>query len=432
MRALASQRCSCGGECPRCRAKRHGQSLVEQTLREPGRPLEATVRSGFESALGHDFGRVRVHTGPGASESAAAVGARAYTVGANVVFAAAHYDPGSAEGRRLLAHELTHVRQQEGAMRSGALRVVDDSGAEAEADRSARTVSRRMPVAVQRQPEGPRLLPEARLRPPPPPLLVQPGSIRETYILPAPPEIKLEPSTLFEPRERFPRVLDTPLVAPTPFTPVFFIRVSRCVPDRALTWSDFHGAPPGGTFAAFTSVPIREENVQGNVMFRAVLNDTASWVRPHISGAGARATNRCAPLVAQCQRDLAGAGPGAFWDRQAPAGCAASVFTPARANTVAECDSVVGAACDADAVAESARLLRHEQGHFDLTCKLVGRADDALAAGTPLATVRTWLNANAQPRNTQYDGDTGHGCNAGQQAAWETAIANNLPAVAGP
>ncbi len=432
MRALASQRCSCGGECPRCRAKRHGQSLVEQTLREPGRPLEPNVRSSFEASLGHDFGRVRVHTGPGPSESAAAVGARAYTVGADVVFAAGRYEPGSAEGRRLLAHELTHVRQQEGAVRSGPLRVVDNAAAEAEADRPARPVSRRLTVAVQRQPEVPRLLPEARLRPPPPPMLFPPGSIRETYILPAPPDVKLEPSRLFEPRERFPRVLDTPLLGPPPFTPAIFISVSRCVPGGGLSWADFQAAPPGGTFAAFTSVPVREENVQGNVMFRAVLNNSASWVRPHISGAGARATNRCAPLVAQCQRDLGGAGPGAFWERQAPAGCAASVFTPARANTVAECESVVGAACDADAQAESARLLRHEQGHFDITCKLVGRADDALAAGRPLATVRTWLNANAQPRNTQYDGDTGHGCNAGQQAAWETAIANNLPAVAGP
>ncbi len=167
-------------------------------------------------------------------------------------------------------------------------------------------------------------------------------------------------------------------------------------------------------------------------MFRAVLNNSASWVRPHFSGAGSRATNRCAPLVARCQQDLAGAGAGAFWDRQAPVGCAASVFTAARATTVGECETVVGAACDADAIAESARLLRHEQGHFDITCKLVGRADDALAAGRPLATVRTWLNTHTQPQNTQYDNDTGHGCNAGQQAAWETAIANDLPAVAAP
>lgn len=434
------QRCACGGtpgpggECAACKAKRLGQapSLVGETLGEAGRPLEPATRADFERATGHDFGYVRVHTDERAARSAKAVGAHAYTVGRDVVFGADRYDPGSEAGRQLLAHELTHVRQQAGATSTGPLRVVDAPAAEAEADRAARTVTSRMPVALQRQPDGPRLLPEARLRAPPPPMLFPPGSIRETYILPAPPEITLEPPSLLAPRERFPHVLDTPLQGPPPFTPAIFIRVSRCVPDRALGWGDFQGAPPGGGFAAFTSVGVTEENVQGNVMFRAVLSNTASWVRPESPGASARATNRCAPQVARCQSDLAAAGAGATWDRTPGAGCAAAVFTPARATTANECETVVGAACDADAIAESARLLQHEQGHFDITCKLVGRADDALAAGRPLATVRTWLNTHAQPQNTGYDNGTGNGCNAGQQTAWEAAIAGGLQAVAAP
>ena len=97
-----------------------------------------------------------------------------------------------------------------------------------------------------------------------------------------------------------------------------------------------------------------------------------------------------------------------------------------------ECESVIGADCDADAVAESARLLQHEQGHFDITCKLVGRADDALIAGRPLATVRTWLNTHLGPQQSAYDNDSDHGCHAGQQAAWEAKIAANLPAVPAP
>ena len=177
---------------------------------------------------------------------------------------------------------------------------------------------------------------------------------------------------------------------------------------------------------------VAEEDVQGNVMFRAVLNNTASWVKPEYPGAGARATNRCAPLVTKCQSDLAAAGAGATWSRTPGVGCAATVFTPAQATNANECDTVVGAACDADAIAESARLLRHEQGHFDIACKLVGRADDALAAGRPLATVRTWLNTHVQPRNTAYDNETGNGCNSGQQTTWEARIAAGLPAVAGP
>jgi hypothetical protein len=433
------QRCACGGtlgpdgECAACKAKRHAHatSLVGETLGEGGRPLEAATRAGFERATGHDFGSVRVHTGERAARSAKAVGAHAYTVGRDVVFGADRYDPGSEAGRRLLAHELTHVRQQAGATPSGPLRVVDVPAAEAEADRAARTVTARMPVALQRQPDRPHLLPVPELRGPPPPMLFPPGSIRETYILPAPPEITLSPPTLFTPRERFPHVLDTPLVGPAPFTPAIFISVSRCVPDRPLDWSDFQGAPGAG-FGAFTSATAIEENVQGNVMFRAVLNNTASWVKPEFPGAGSRATNLCAPLVTRCQSDLAAAGAGATWSRTPGAGCAASVFTPAQATNANECDTVVGAACDADAIAESARLLAHEQGHFDIACKLVGRADDALAAGTALATVRTWLNTNLQPQNTQYDGDTGNGCNAAQQAAWLTRIAGGLPAVVGP
>jgi hypothetical protein len=437
---LALQRCAAcghghdGGECPACRARRLGNaaSLVHETLNRPGRPLESGVRGELEGTLGHDFSAVRVHTDETAAASAAAVSAQAYTVGSNVVFGANRYRPGSAEGRRLLAHELTHVRQQAGATPAGPLRVVDDPAAEAESRGAARTVTRQ-PVAVQRQPELPDLMSE-RLRPPPPPLLIQPGSLRETFVLPAPPVMELEPPTLLQPRERFPRLLDTPELGPLPFTPVTLIRVSRCVPDRALTWSDFQGTP-SGTFGAFTRVTTPELNVQGNVMFRAVLNNSLSWVRPHVAGAGARATNRCAPLVTRCQQDMAAAGSGGTWSRTPPTGpnvCAASPFTPATATTVAECDTVVGAACDADAVAESARLLAHEQGHFDIACKLVGRADDALAAGTPLATVRTWLNTHLQPQNTAYDNDTHHGCDAAQQSAWEASIAADLPGVPPP
>ena len=81
----------------------------------------------------------------------------------------------------LPAYDMGYFHQQ----------VVDNAAAEAEADASPRTVAHRMPVAVQRQPDHSRLLPEARLRPPQATLLVPPGSIRETYVLPAPPDIQL-------------------------------------------------------------------------------------------------------------------------------------------------------------------------------------------------------------------------------------------------
>jgi len=77
-----------------------------------GRPLDAGVRSDMEARLGHDFGDVRVHTGARAHESAMSVQAHAYTVGSDIVFADGRFDPGSDSGKRLLAHELTHVVQQ--------------------------------------------------------------------------------------------------------------------------------------------------------------------------------------------------------------------------------------------------------------------------------------------------------------------------------
>ncbi len=66
----------------------------------------------MEPRFGHDFSQVRIHTDERAAETARAVNALAYTVGRDVVFGAGQYAPQTDEGRRLLAHELTHVVQQ--------------------------------------------------------------------------------------------------------------------------------------------------------------------------------------------------------------------------------------------------------------------------------------------------------------------------------
>jgi hypothetical protein len=85
---------------------------VGQALSEPGRPLEPSVRGDMEKRFGHEFTRVRVHSGTSAEQSARDVSANAYTVGHDIVFGRGKYAPGTHEGRRLLAHELTHVVQQ--------------------------------------------------------------------------------------------------------------------------------------------------------------------------------------------------------------------------------------------------------------------------------------------------------------------------------
>lgn len=88
---------------------------VEKTLRSGGRPLDPTTRAAMEAGFSHDFSGVRVHTGADAVRSAEALRARAYTVGQHVAFGAGEYRPQHPEGRRLLAHELSHVVQQRAA-----------------------------------------------------------------------------------------------------------------------------------------------------------------------------------------------------------------------------------------------------------------------------------------------------------------------------
>lgn len=87
--------------------------IVHDTLAAEGQPLDPDTRAFMEPRFGHEFGHVRVHTDSRAAESAEAVSARAYTVGSNVVFGEGEYAPDTSEGRHLLAHELTHVVQQQ-------------------------------------------------------------------------------------------------------------------------------------------------------------------------------------------------------------------------------------------------------------------------------------------------------------------------------
>lgn len=135
-RPVLMRRCACGGEshaggeCDECRKKRErplqrsairgggtglAPPVVHRVLGQPGQPLDPQTRGTMESRFGRDFSQVRVHTDSRANQSAAAVDALAYTVGRNVVFAAGQYSPATAEGHRLLRHELAHVVQQAAA-----------------------------------------------------------------------------------------------------------------------------------------------------------------------------------------------------------------------------------------------------------------------------------------------------------------------------
>ena len=85
-----------------------------QAIQYGGQPLSKSERAYFEPRFGADFSQVRLHSDAQAAESARAVNAKAYTQGQDVVFGVGQYAPGTGEGRRLMAHELTHVVQQSG------------------------------------------------------------------------------------------------------------------------------------------------------------------------------------------------------------------------------------------------------------------------------------------------------------------------------
>ena len=128
---LPASHCSCAGDdemCEECQRQAEGTiqrhadvsdapaqvpQIVRDVLGSQGRPLDAATRGFFEPRFGHDFSDVHIHTGADAASSARSLNAHAYTAGSDIVFASGQYSPETSSGRALLAHELTHVVQQD-------------------------------------------------------------------------------------------------------------------------------------------------------------------------------------------------------------------------------------------------------------------------------------------------------------------------------
>jgi hypothetical protein len=87
-------------------------SEISDVVAQSGSELDYPIRQFMESGFSHNFGNVRVHSDASAAESARAVNARAYTVGTDIVFGEGEYNPKTFEGKKLIAHELAHVLQQ--------------------------------------------------------------------------------------------------------------------------------------------------------------------------------------------------------------------------------------------------------------------------------------------------------------------------------
>lgn len=120
--------CACGGECGSCQQR--SAEKIQRKASSPlmslpldvnagirdlagyGRPMTSDERVAFEPRFGFDFSQVRLHDNATAARLADRIHARAFTVGRDIAFASGELAPGTDKGRRLLAHELTHVVQQ--------------------------------------------------------------------------------------------------------------------------------------------------------------------------------------------------------------------------------------------------------------------------------------------------------------------------------
>lgn len=152
------RKCACGKqtpggeECSLCKLKRlrlqkrsinggngglENLAAANEAVNSAWVPLDEATRSALEPYFGHDFSRVRIHTGMKSAESAKAENALAYTAGNDIVFGAGQYAPRSASGINLLAHELTHVVQQQKGRASAESSSAATEAFEQEADRFA-------------------------------------------------------------------------------------------------------------------------------------------------------------------------------------------------------------------------------------------------------------------------------------------------------
>jgi outer membrane protein OmpA-like peptidoglycan-associated protein len=165
---LLQRKCACGGsrgECEDCQKKKSRLKVAQHTTLDPelsevspsvdevlcstGQPLEAGTRAFMEQRFGHDFSQVRIRADSKAAYSARTVGALAYTVGRDVVFREHQYAPHWHAGRRLIAHELAHVVQQQmsgSVVQQQAAISQPDDAAELQAERVADQVVRGEPV----------------------------------------------------------------------------------------------------------------------------------------------------------------------------------------------------------------------------------------------------------------------------------------------
>ena len=213
---------------------------------------------------------------------------------------------------------------------------------------------------------------------------------------------------------------------------------ASCGPETPQTWGDFQGTPPTGSqYGAMTKFDYKLTTVDTQQVIQAVFMPSDSWVKPKFANPTDRTLNGCGRNISGCEqffdKEANARRTGGSFSLRPPTGCAASIA--ANSSRIAknrdECDSVSGTECDRVAGLESQRLLRHEQVHYELACKLAKKGTLAIIndKGKKPEKILSKVKRVANKQTKLYDKQTKHGCNAGKQAAWEAKIQAGLPGV---
>lgn len=230
-----------------------------------GTPLSTELRAYFEPRFGQDFSQVRIHADGAASNAARSVEARAYTYGSHIVFGAGEYAPATAQGKRLLAHELTHVIQQGGGgtvtqSRAAAAQSQAEKdgtgGSPVRHDRSRENSDLPPVYSIQQGPPAAQRKPLSRSDPPTPEYAGggsgmtvtraygQGNSFGNANFTPASPDLRSGPAVF---RSACTPAVCPPVEFPVPAYGVIWQEAERCLQER---YKDEH---PGNTIGFATS-----------------------------------------------------------------------------------------------------------------------------------------------------------------------------------
>ncbi|MCW8100667.1 eCIS core domain-containing protein [Streptomyces tauricus] len=166
MTASAAQDAQAAEQAAAERRRKRKERAAKNRAPEPknivggaGQPLDPGVRRELEEQLGHDLGSVRLHTDRDAGALTGLLGADAVAVGQDIFFGEGRYQPGTEQGRALLAHELLHTIQHPYA--NGALTVGRDLGQVSAPHETAERAAEDTAQAVARGEQAPDIAPEA-------------------------------------------------------------------------------------------------------------------------------------------------------------------------------------------------------------------------------------------------------------------------------